>query len=144
MPQSSRTAKWGWLTLLAVSALLLVNGIGWFFVGPSLSTFEQDTGVQLEEFRQSYPSVADSIATNARQVAIWFMAFGLLALLVALQGFRHNSQWAWNAAWVLVAAPAAVGVNVVIGDQLGFGAGMLAVAAIALLGQVLASKGLVP
>jgi len=134
----SRTAKWGWGILIAISALLILNGAGWFFMGPSLAFFELDTGVSLEAFRAAYPTVARNIATNARQVAIWFLAFGALALLVALEGYRHNSRWAWNAAWVLVAAPAAVGINVLAGGEGAFGFGILAVAAVALAGQLLA------
>jgi hypothetical protein len=122
--------------------MLVLNGVGWFFMGPSLSTLEQDTGVPLSEFRQAYPAVADSIAVNARQVAIWFMAFGLLALLLALDGLRHGSRQALSAMWILVAAPAAIGINVLVGGQSPFGAGMLVVAAIALIGQLLARKGL--
>jgi len=138
----SRTAKWGWGILIAISALLILNGAGWFFMGPSLAFFELDTGVSLAEFRQAYPTVARNMATNARQVAIWFLAFGALALLVALEGYRHNSRWAWTAAWVLVAAPAAVGINVLAGGEGAFGFGILAVAAVALVGQLLARQGL--
>ena len=140
--EQSKTAKWGWGILLVVSALLILNGAGWFFMGGSLATFEQGTGVSLAEFRQAYPTVAHSIAVNARQVAIWFMAFGALALLVALEGYRHGSRWAWNAAWVLVAAPAAVGINVLAGGESAFGFGIMAVAAVALAGQLLARRGL--
>lgn len=83
--EQSRTAKWGWGILILLSALLVLNGAGWFFVGPSLAFFEMDTGVSLEEFRQAYPTVTRNMATNARQVAIWFLGFGALALLVALE-----------------------------------------------------------
>ncbi len=137
----SRTSKWGWGILLVVSALLALNGVIWFFMGGSLSTFEQDTGIPLSEFRQAYPTVADGIAQQARQIAIWFVAFGLLALGVALEGFRHRSRWAWNLTWILVAAPAAVGVNALAGGDV-FGIGMLGVAAVALVGQLLARRGL--
>jgi hypothetical protein len=140
----TRTQKWGWGILFVVSALLALNGVVWFFMGGSLSTFEQDTGVPLSEFRQAYPTVADGIARQARQVAIWYGAFGLLALAVALEGFRHSSRWAWNATWVLVGAPAAAGVNVLAGGELGLGLGMLGVAAVALVGQLLAGRELAP
>ncbi len=139
--RQSRTSKWGWGILIALSALLALNGVIWFFMGGSLSTFEQDTGIPLSEFRQAYPTVADGIARQARQVAIWYGAFGLLALGVAREGFRHSSRWAWNATWVLVGAPAAAGVNVLAGGELGLGLGMLGVAAVALVGQLLARRG---
>jgi hypothetical protein len=98
----------------------------------------------VSEFRQAYPTVAAGIAQQARQVAIWFVAFGLLALGVAREGFRHRSRWAWKLTWILVAAPAAVGVNVLAGGELGFGLGVLGMAAVALVGQLLAGRELAP
>lgn len=138
----SRAAKWGWGLLLLLSALLALNGVGWFLTGPSISlaSIEQDTGMSVSEFRQAYPTVADSIAVNARQVAIWFMSFGILALLVALEGFRRGSRWAWYAAWVLVAAPAAVGLNELVEGGAAFGLAALGLGAIGLLGQILAGR----
>jgi hypothetical protein len=127
----SRLAKWGWGILLTVSALLVLNGVLWFFIGP------QREGAQIEEFTQAFPSLAQLMATNARQVAIWFMSFGLLALLVALEGFRHGSRWAWNALWVLVAALAAVGILY----RGGFGVILLGLIPIVLVGQLLARRG---
>ncbi len=136
-----RTQKWGWGILLVVSTLVALNGVIWYFMGGSLSTFEQDTGVPLNEFRQAYPTVADQMAQQARQVAIWFGAFGLLALAVALEGFRHRSRWAWKATWVLVATPAASGVLMLVkGDPIGLF--YLVFAAVALVGQLLAGRGL--
>lgn len=138
----SGLAKWGWGILLVVSAFLVLNGIGWFFMGGSLSTFEQDRGIPLEDFRQAYPTVAASIAVNARQVAIWFVAVGLLSFTVARQGFRQRTRWAWNTAWILVVALAAVGVNVLVGGELAYGLMVLGLAAIALVGQLLAGREL--
>jgi hypothetical protein len=132
----SRLAKLGWGILLVISALLLLNGVTWFFIGPRLSWIEE-LGI-LDEFRQTYPAIADNYATNARQVAIWYLAFGLLALLVTLEGFRHRSRWAWYATWVLVAVLAAIGLLY----RDGFGIYSLGLAAIALVGQLLAGKGL--
>lgn len=138
----SRSAKWGWAILLVVSTFLVLNGIGWFFMGGSLSTFEQDTGVSLDDFRQAYPTVAASIAVNARQVAIWFMAIGLQSLTVAWRGFRQGARWAWNTSWILVLALSAVGVNVMAGGELTYGLMVLGLAAIALVGQLLAGRKL--
>ena len=130
----SRAAKWGWGILLVLSTLLILNGVTWFFTGPRLSWIEE-LGI-LEEFRQAYPVIAENYATNARQVALWYMSFGLLALLVALEGFRNGSRWAWYATWVLVAALAAVGVLYLTG----FGVVMLGLAVIALVAQLLARR----
>ena len=100
----SKVSKWDWGILLASSVLLLFNGVMWFFFGP------QQVAMSLEEFGQVNPDIARQMATNARQVAIWFLAFGSLALLVTLDGFRHNRRWAWYGSWVLVAVMAAVGL----------------------------------
>jgi hypothetical protein len=136
-----RLAKLGWGILLVVSALLVLNGLGWFFAGPnsSLSSMAENTGVTVIEFEQAYPSAATSITANARLVALWFMAFGLLALIVALEGFRRGTRWAWNATWVLVATITAVGLGELPGV---FGIALLGVAAMTLLGQLLARTGL--
>jgi hypothetical protein len=128
----SRLAKWGWVILLVISALLALNGVLWFFLGP------QQVVASLEEFPQAYPSIAPQMATNARQVAIWFMSFGLLALLVALKGYRHGSRWAWYATWNLVALLTAIGVLY----RDGYGVILLGLVPLALVGQLLAGKGL--
>ncbi|HRQ41538.1 MAG TPA: hypothetical protein PLD25_26760 [Chloroflexota bacterium] len=130
----SRAVKVGWGILLVVSAMLLFNGIAWFFLGPEAE--RGDLGAL--EFSQLYPEIADQMGKNAQQVAIWYMAFGSLALLVALQGFWNGSRWAWYALWVMIAALVAVGMLYVGG----FGAGLLVLAVVALIGMFLARKGL--
>lgn len=136
----SRIAKWGWGTLIVLSALLALNGAGWFFAGPSAmqANFAEDIGMTADEFMETYPSAAAGIAANARQVAIWYLAFGLLALVVTLEGFRHGSRWAWNATWILLAALIAVGVI----ELPGFGIVLLILAAITLVSQLLARTGM--
>lgn len=136
-----RLGKWGWGIQLVVSALLALNGVGWFFAGPSdnLASITQDTGITTAEFNQNYPTMATRITTNAHQLAIWYIAFGLLALLVALEGFRRGSRWAWMVLWVLVAATAAVGVNELPNA---FGFIMLILTVITLVGQLIARSGL--
>lgn len=129
----SRAAKWGWGLLMVVSALLLFNGIAWFFLGPEAERAD----LSALEFSQLYPDIADQMANNGRQVAIWYIAFSSLALLVALEGFRNGSRRAWYAMWIVVAALVAVGVLYVGG----FGAGLLVLAVVALIGMLLARKG---
>lgn len=133
----TRSERVGWMLLLAVAGLLTLNGVGWFFVGPSLAFFDPGTGT-VGEFRAAYPGVADSIATNARQVAIWFMGFGLMALTISWHGLRRGSALAWRAALFLAVTPAAVGVNVLISGEGSFGAGIVVLAAVAFLGLFLA------
>lgn len=142
----SRTAKWGWGILLGVSALLVLNGAGWFFVGPDMSveSMAENLGVSAAEFAVVYPDAANSVAVNAHQVAIWFMAFGSMALLVSLAGLHLGVRWAWHTAWVLVAAVAAVGARELAAGEVAFGSAMLMVASIALVAQLLARRGLTP
>jgi hypothetical protein len=128
----AKTARWGWVILLVVSALLALNGLLFFFLGP------QAVENTIEGLGQVPAEVVRLMAMNRQQVAIWYMAFGLLALLVAFEGFRHASRWAWNALWIMVAAMAAVGVLYVRG----FGAYLLGLSAIALLALILARRGL--
>jgi hypothetical protein len=66
---------------------------------------------------------------------------GLVVLFVAWEGFRHGSHWAWRTTWVLVAVLAAVGAHILGNGEAGVGIYYLGLAAIALLGQVLAGRG---
>ncbi|MBI2873359.1 MAG: hypothetical protein HYY00_09265 [Chloroflexi bacterium] len=137
----TRTQKWGWGILIAVSALLVLGGVGMYFLGDSPATFEQDTGVPMAEVRQAYPTVADQVVREGQNIQILVAAFGVLTLLVALEGFRHGSRWAWNATWVLVGWLVVGGLQaLVVGGRLDIGGFFLAFAAVALVGQLLARR----
>jgi hypothetical protein len=110
-PSQSRTAKWGWGILLVSSALLVLNGVFLFFL-------EQE----------------------GQTLFILLAGFGLLTLVVSLGGFRHGSRWAWNALWVLVVVLAVIGVRALVEGQ-SFALWYLFLAAVALVGQVLAYRG---
>lgn len=139
----SRAAKWGWGILIAVSALLVVNGVGLYFLSASPAIFEQDTGVPMAEVSRAYPTVANQVVREGQNVAILSTCFGLLALVVALEGFRHGTRWAWNAAWVLVAWPVVGGFQtLVVNGRLDLGGFFVAFGVIALVGQLLARRGL--
>lgn len=137
----SRVAKVGWIILLVVSALLMLNGLGWFFSGPgtSVSTIAEYLGITTSNFEESYPEAAIGIATTARMVAIWFMAFGTLSILVAFEGYRHGTRWAWIASWMLTAVLIAVGI-LELGNL--FGIAMLFMAAITFAGGLMTRQGL--
>ncbi len=137
----AKSAKIGWIILLVVSALLMLNGLGWFFSGPdiSMSSMAEDLGITATNFEQTYPEAALSVTATTRMVAIWFLAFGALAFLVSLEGYRHGSRWAWYASWVLVVTLIAVGI-LEIGSP--FGIALLVMAAVTLVGGLLARKGL--
>ncbi len=116
--QNARTtmAKWGWGILLVISGLLALDGAIWYFVGPNI--------------------------IHARLVAVLLMALGMLALLVALEGYRNGSPWAWYSSWVLVMALLAFGVIEVGEGEYLFGGIMLGSAAVTFVGQLLARKDL--
>ena len=70
------------------------------------------------------------------------VGLGLLALIVALAGYCHGSRWAWYAMWTLIGTLASSSVWAFGGggrlDIGGFYAGL---AAVGLLGQLLAWRG---
>lgn len=130
--------RWGWALLLLAAGLVVLNGVGWWFYGGSLATFEADTGVPLEAFRAAYPSVASSIAWEHRHVAVWFTGFGLMALLLALDGWR-GGRTSWRASWLLPLTLLALAAGALAPGELGFGLFLLAMALCALVGQLLAA-----
>lgn len=107
----TRARNVGWALLIIVSGLLILDGVVWFFIGPKIMWFQDVTGVPLSTFRSQYPLVADHMASSARQVAIWMTAFGVLALTIGVEGFRHSSRWAWIAGWIVAAFMAVLAVN---------------------------------
>lgn len=136
----TRTQKWGWGILIALSALLVLGGVGSYFMSASPANFEQDTGVPMAEVRQAYPTVADQVVREGQNVLILTASLGLLALVVALKGFRHGSRWAWNATWVLVGWLVVGGLQSLLTNGR-LDIGYLAFAAVAVMGQLLARPG---
>ncbi len=137
----SRTSKWGWGIMIAVSALLALNGVALFFMSASPAIFEQDTSVPMDEVRQIFPTVADQVVREGQTISILLTIIGLMSLMVAWEGFRRRTRWAWNTLWVLFGMGLVVGVRAVLGGQ-GFGYWYLFVAAAVLAGQLLARRGL--
>lgn len=136
-----RTQKIGRWILILVSALMVLNGIGWFFAGPArtLSYTAEIAGMSEEAFSERYPQLVEGLAKNRRQVAVWYAAFGSMALIVSLSGFGDGSRWAWTATWLVPAAPIAIGIVYMPGGRLDAeSAVLLAVGGFALLGQLLA------
>jgi hypothetical protein len=135
----SKPAKWGWGIQLVISALLVLNGVSWFFIGPNNSSSyqAQELGISAAEYHQNYPNAASGVERNARQVAIWFVAYGSMALLVFLQGYRYGLRWAWIAGWIQVAVLVAIGILYLAG----IGIVLLPLAVIGLVGQILIRTG---
>lgn len=108
----SRTSRWGWRILLILTILLTINGVHlYFFI---VETASQQT------------------------TAILLTGFGALAVVVALEGFRHGSRWAWVGMWVVVGVLAVVSLHMLRNEQNIIGFWYLALATITLIGQVLA------
>lgn len=141
----ARRGKWGWIILLVMSALFALSGLFYFFELPTmaLDNIAEPVGLAVNIFQQGTPSSFDVITLITRNYAIGFCALGLFSLLVALEGYRHGTRWAWLTMWVLVAAIGAMGLNsLLIGGVYGATIGYLGVAAVALIGQLLAGRGL--
>ncbi len=137
----SQVQKIGWGVLLAISGLLVLNGIMWFGSGAGLTLAYplRVEGVAVDQFTQEHPVVVDHIGMNAREVAIWYAAFGLMALMVALEGFRRGTRWAWNTSWVMSGVFVVAGLTYGLNLGLGFvNAGRADIGLIALVGLLLA------
>jgi hypothetical protein len=110
-------SNWGWGVVLAVAALLSVNGI-------ALYAFIMETHVE-------------------RTVAILVTGLGLQSIAVAIAGLRTGSRWAWSATWVLFAVMAAIGIHALTGDSEGVTVGVwyFFLASVVLAGQILSRNG---
>ena len=135
----SRVSKWGWGILLAISVLLVLNGVSLFFISASPDTFEQDTGVPMSEVSQAFPTVVDEVVGAGQNLSILLAGIGLISLMVAWEGFRRQTRWAWNTLWVLAATLLVAGLKSVLLDgRLDIGGLYLVLAVVTLVGQLLA------
>lgn len=137
----TRAQKAGWAILLVIGGLLMLNGATWFRSGPEVTLaypLEQE-GVPVGEFTREHPVFVEHIGFNAREIAIWYTAFGLMAVIVALEGFRRGTRWAWLAACAIPTAFIIAGVSYGIWQGLGFvNAGRVFIGLVALAGLFLA------
>ena len=113
------TTRWGWRILLAASSLLALNGVMLYFF------------------------IADSAADSAlmQTASVLEIGLGLLALVIAWEGARHGSRWAWKALWVFVALLAALTAQLLANGEGGIALWYLTLAIIALAGQLLVARG---
>lgn len=107
-------AKWGWRILVGVSGLLVLNGV-------ALYLFIVDTQTE-------------------RTLGLLLAAFGAMGLMATLEGLRHGTRWAWTTTWVMVASLGAVGAHMLRGDRADLVLTYLFLAAVAVVGQLLAGK----
>lgn len=141
----SRSAKWGWGILFGMSVLLTLAGISWLLGLPqmALENIAAYAGLETGIFMLGKPSAFDVIAVIARGYGAGYTALGLMALLVAVEGLRNGTRWAWRVMWVLAAAFAALaGIFLLAGESYALSFGVLSFAVITLVGLLLARKGL--
>jgi hypothetical protein len=137
----TKTAKWGWGILLGMSVLLILAGIGWYFGLPemALENIAERTSLEPDGFMVGKPSAFDIITLIARGFGAGYTALGLMALLVALDGYRNSTRWSWMVMWVLLLAFAAIaGIFLLAGETYALSLGVLSLAAITLVGLLLA------
>lgn len=140
----SKAAKWGWGILMGVSALLILAGQFWYRSLPQmlLENIAEYGNLEPGDLMQGEPSSFDVITLIARGYGAGYAALGLMALLVAIEGYRNGTRWAWMTMWVLVLACAAIaGIFLLPGDYAP-GLGTFALAMVALVGMLLARRGL--
>jgi hypothetical protein len=128
-----------------MSALLILAGIGWYFSVPemALENIAERTSLAPDGFMGGKPSAFDIITLIARGYGAGYAVLGLMALLVALGGYRNGTRWAWMTMWILVLAYTAIGgIFLLAGETYALSLGVLAFAVIALVGLLLARKDL--
>jgi hypothetical protein len=112
----TRFSKVGWGIHLVVTGLLVLNSVILYFY------------------------IAG--AREEQTTAILLGGLGLLAWVVALEGYRQHSRFAWNAAWVLVGALSVIGIHITVLGEPSVGVFYLSLTGITLLGQLLAGSSL--
>jgi len=141
----NRTAQVGWGILLGMSALLILAGLGWYFSLPemALENIAERTSLEPDGFMVGKPSAFDIISMIARGYGAGYAVLGLMALLVALEGYKNGSRWAWVAMWVLVLAYTAIaGIFLLAGETYALSLGILSLAVITVVGLLMAHKGI--
>ena len=141
----TRSAKWGWGILLGMSVLLILGGQFWYRSLPqmALENIAEYANLAPGDLMQGEPSSFDVIALIARGYGAGYATLGLMSLLVAIEGYRNGTRWAWMSMWVLVLAYAAIGgIFLLAGETYALSLGVLALAMIALVGLLLARKGI--
>jgi hypothetical protein len=101
----------GWGILLTLSILLTINGVHLYF-------FIVDT-------------------PGEQTTAILLTGFGMLAVIVTLEGFKRQSRWAWIGTWVVIFLLLAVGLHMLRYSQNIIAVFYLSLTAIAIIGQLL-------
>lgn len=143
-----RIAKVGWIILLVLSAFLILAGVGWFLMLPQMMS------ENIAEYANLEPGVLTEVLTEGisafvvitiigRGYGAGYALLGLMALLIALEGYRNGTRWAWMVMWVLVAAYIAIGgIFFMGGESYALSLPILFIALIAAVGLLLARKNI--
>ena len=138
----SGRAKWGWGILIGMSALLTLAGIGWVISLPEMATenIAEYAMIDTSVLRQSV--AFDIISMIARGYGAAYTAIGLMGLLVAREGYRRGTRWAWNVMWVPAASFAALAATFMqAGESPGLSLGIFSFALITVFGLLIARQG---
>jgi hypothetical protein len=109
-------ARWGWGILVGLCGLLIVNGLLLYLV------------------------VVDTAPEQT--LSILLSGFGALGLVVAVEGFRRQTRWAWHGTWVVVGVLVVVAVHMLVVGRVDVSGFYFALGAVGLGGQLLARSGL--
>jgi len=137
----SSVAKWGWSILLVISALLVLNAVAVFFMSARPSTFERDTGLPMSGVSEMFPTVVEEVVGASQNLSILLAGIGLITLMLAWEGLRHRSRWAWNTLWVLFGTLAVAGLkSALLSGRTDIGSLYIGLAAVTLVGLLLAHR----
>lgn len=91
----SKSAKLGWGILLGIDIILILNSLSLYFF---ITTSHQE-----------------------KTISLLLGGFGVMALMVAREGIRNASKWAWKVTWVMVIMLAAIAVQILTQGEFSVG-----------------------
>ena len=102
----------------------------------------EDTGLTLVEVERVFPTVAAYLTQEVRFAAMLLTGMGLMAFITALTGLRGRSRWAWGALWLPAVLLATIAVQMVASGRMDTALYYVALTAVAICGQLLATREL--
>ena len=88
-----------WILVLIAESALVAYGIGAIIFPDSLfsPSFEKLSGQSWDSLVSASPKVAAYISLSNRLIGGFNIAFGVLAIFVAMKGLRKGTPWCWYA-----------------------------------------------
>jgi hypothetical protein len=139
-PNLNRSQRAGWLIVLILALLMILNSLFFGLLGVMPEIFEFDTGVSWAQFSANYPTVAAHLDLAERLNGSGYMAAALFSAVLAFVGLRQGVRWAWNALWIYPGVLLLGATWFFTHNQVGIGGFYVAAASIAVLGLLLASR----